>query len=103
MSTIPSPLPPAAERAKLNFTKQRARTLLYGADKAYRIIRDEIVDTSRWSIIHHIVIQRVEDGRFFADSYSVGATESQDESPWEYTEPAFTEVFPVEKVVIEYR
>jgi hypothetical protein len=89
--------------AKLNFTKDRARKLLYGTDKAYRIIRDEIVDNSRWSIIHSIVIQRVEDGRFFADSYSVGATESQDESPWEYTEPAFTEVFPVEKVVIEYR
>ena len=96
------PLPPKAERTKLNFTAQRARQILYG-DDAYRIIRDEITDVGRWSIHHYIVIQRIEDGRFFADTYSVGATESQDESPWEYTPPAFTEVFPVERLIIEYQ
>lgn len=99
----PNPLPPPSERAKLNFTKERARNLTYGGDPAYRVIRNEITGTRRWSIDYYMVIQRIEDGRFFADTYSVGATESQDESPWEYDEPNFVEVFPVEKVVIEYR
>ena len=99
----PIPLPPISERAKLNFTKERARRLKYGGDDAYRVIRNEITDTSWWSIHYYIVIQRIEDGRFFADTYSVGATESQDERPWEYNEPNFTEVFPEEKVVIQYK
>lgn len=44
--------------------------------------RDEIVDNSRWSIIHELIFEH--DGKFWQTSYSVGATESQDESPWEY-------------------
>ena len=100
---IPNPLPPAGERAKLNFTKERARDLLDCEDDAYRIIRDEIVDHGRWTVSHELIIQSVADNRFYRGYYSVGATESQDESPWEYDNPVFTEVFPAERVVIDYR
>jgi hypothetical protein len=87
----------------LNFTKKQARNLLYGGDSTYRIIRNEIVDHRSWSVDHDLIIQNVDDNRFYRGYYSVGATESQDESPWEYDEPVFIEVFPVEKVVIEYK
>jgi hypothetical protein len=33
----------------------------------------------------------------------VGATECQDESPWEYDEPNFIEVIPVEETIIVYK
>ena len=95
MSTTP-------ERTKLNLTAERAREILGGDDDAYRVISDKITSTGRWSVYHALVIQRVEDGRFFRDSYSVGATENQYESPWEYDAPAFTEVFPKEQVTITY-
>ena len=91
------------DRAKINLTRERACDIINGDDDAYRVIRDEIVDNTRWSIVHSVVIQSVADNRFWSDCYSVGATESQDESPWEYNEPAFTEVFPVEQVTIAYK
>lgn len=51
-------------------------------DLPYSAIKDDIVDTSRWSIHHGIIFAH--DGKFYRTYYSVGATENQDESPWEY-------------------
>lgn len=48
----------------------------------YGAIKDDIIDNSRWSIRHEIVFS--DKGKFYRTSYSVGATECQDESPWEY-------------------
>lgn len=65
-------------------------------------VYDKIIDTSRWSIHYERVFKH--DGKFYRTYYSVGATESQDESPYEY-EPDMIEcgeVKPVEKVVIVY-
>lgn len=66
------------------------------------IIQDEITDNSRWSIQHSLVF-RFED-KFYETWYQVGATEYQDESPWEYApdEVDCTEVAPKEVVVIQY-
>lgn len=48
----------------------------------YNTIFDRIVDTTRWSIIHEIVFEDNE--KFYMTTYSEGATECQDERPWEY-------------------
>ena len=50
------------------------------------ILLDEMIDHARWSIVHKIVIQFEDDGPDIAweGSYRIGATEMQDESPWEY-------------------
>lgn len=45
-------------------------------------IKDTIIDTGRWSIIHEIIFE--DKGKFYSTTYSVGATECQDERPWEY-------------------
>ena len=45
---------------------------------------DEINDTSRWSVYHTLVFEH--EGKFYQTQYSVGATEYQDESPWEFEE-----------------
>lgn len=46
------------------------------------IIFDRIIDTTRWSIVHEIVFE--DKGKFYMTTYSEGATEYQDERPWEY-------------------
>lgn len=51
-------------------------------DLPYSAIKNDIVDTSRWSINHEIIFAH--DGKFYRTHYSEGATEMQDESPWEY-------------------
>ena len=51
-------------------------------DLPYNTIFDRIVDTTRWSIVHEIVFE--DNGKFYMTTYSEGATEIQDERPWEY-------------------
>ncbi|KXZ22393.1 hypothetical protein P4T89_12745 [Bacillus nakamurai] len=45
-------------------------------------ILEEITGISRWSVNYRIVFPY--QGRFYETFYSRGATEIQDESPWEY-------------------
>lgn len=90
------------EREKLRLTPEEAREILWNQNKNFKIIKNEIVDTSRWSVNYDLIVQRISDGKFFNDGYSKGATESQDEMSWEFTTPDFTEVFPVEKTIVVY-
>ena len=88
--------------SKLEISAEDARALLWDdGPEGISIVKDDIIDNSRWSILHNIVIKK--DDKFYEDNYSVGATENQDESAWEYTEPNFVEVEPYEKTVTDYR
>ena len=89
-------------REKLNLTSKQGRDIVDGEDSNFVTIEDRIVGTRRWSVVYEIVVQRKTDGKYFRDGYRRGATESQDESPYEYSEPNFTEVFPVTKTYIIY-
>lgn len=60
------------------FNKQE----LLDMDLPYAAIQDNIIDNTIWSIYHEIVFEY--DGQYYKTNYSVGATEYQDESPWEY-------------------
>ena len=68
------------------------------------LVHEDLIDTSRWSHIHERVYKDLNTGKFFHTTYSVGATECQDERPYEYDgdEVEFTEVVPRETIVIEY-
>lgn len=48
------------------------------------VLSDIITDNGRWSIYHELVFKNPEDGKCYLCGYSVGATECQDERPWEY-------------------
>jgi hypothetical protein len=70
----------------------------------FELMQEELCDTSRWSHIYERVYKDLTTGKFYSTSYSVGATEKQDERPYEYDgeEVEFVEVKPVEKVIITY-
>lgn len=57
--------------------------LVYDLDLPYAAVEDKIIDSGRWSI-HHKIVFKDTDGKFYQTTYSVGATECQDEHPWEY-------------------
>lgn len=66
------------------------------------VVSDRIVGTRRWSVDHEIVfrVPGQPEGEAWLTTYSVGATESQDEGPWEYeNEVECTLVRQVEKTV----
>lgn len=62
-------------------------------------IVDRIIDTTRWSIIHEIVF--ADKGKFYMTTYSEGATERQDERPWEYEDEIECEEVELREVKIK--
>lgn len=67
-------------------------------DLPYTAIKDDITSTSRWSVHHEIIFEYL--GKFYRTHYSEGATEMQDERPWDYIEEVeCTEVQIVEKTI----
>lgn len=90
------------KREKLDISVEEARMLIDGDIDGYTLVSNTVIDTTRWSSINEIIISRVSDNKFFRDHYSAGLTEMQDESPWEYAEPNFTEVFPKTVEVTQY-
>ena len=69
----------------------------------HKTIYDKIIGHSRWSIQHERVFEH--EGKFYLTTYSVGATEYQDERPYEYDpdEIECPEVFPVQETVTVYK
>lgn len=85
------------------FPKEFLLDLLDGCDDGGKTIEDTVYDTRRWSIDHELIFSF--EGKYYASCYSVGATEYQDESPWEFEpdEVECTEVQPVSVVTTEYQ
>lgn len=88
---------------KRKFSKQFMQDV---ANKEYgdgiEVMVDELCDTSRWSNHYYLVFKY--EGKYYSSNYSRGATEQQDESPYEYDgdEIEVDEVKPTTKTVIEY-
>lgn len=88
----------------MKFNKELMQRIAYNdllPDEA-EVIEDIVVDNSRWSINHSVIFKI--DGKFYESYYSVGATEYQDESPYEHEgdEIECDEVFPVERTITVY-
>lgn len=62
-------------------------------------IVDKIIDTTRWSIVHEIVFE--DNGKFYQTTYSEGATEMQDERPWEYEDEVECEEVELREVKVK--
>lgn len=66
-------------------------------DLPYNAIEDKIIDSGRWSINHEIIFEN--NGKYWKTWYSVGATEEQDERPWDYVDEV--KCTEVEKKIIQ--
>ncbi len=71
------------------------------AENGYFIISNECVDKTRWSVVYDLIV-KIGD-KFYQTDYQVGATEQQDEGPWENEEEiVLVEVAPREVKTIQY-
>jgi hypothetical protein len=86
------------------FDKEELKLVIGEDSESLKLIEDDITDTGRWTVHHKMIFEDVETGKFYLTNYSVGATEQQDEYPFEYApdEISCVEVKPVEKIVIKY-
>lgn len=84
----------------MKFDKEFLIDLAYAKDVP--VVDEQIVGHSRWSIEYEQIFEH--GGKFYRTSFSKGATEYQDEQPYEYDEDKIEcqEVVPVEKVVTVY-
>ena len=88
---------------EMKLTSEEAREVVYDDHEDFETVKKEITDTSRWSIFYEGVFKHKPTEKLYWVSWSVGATEQQDERPFEYGgEVDFVEVKPVEVVKIEY-
>lgn len=71
-------------------------------DEGGETVYDKMIGRSRWSLHYERVFSH--EGRLYLTRYSFGATESQDERPYEHEDDEIecVEVFPVEKTVTVY-
>ena len=91
------------EKTVLRLTPDEGRSIVWNDHDDFETVESNIVGVARWSLIYKNIYKQKSSGKFFKTSYSVGATESQDEQPYEYVKEAvFEEVFPVEKLVTVY-
>ncbi len=68
----------------MKFPRQDMQEMAYG-DSDYLIpIEEDTIDSSRWSIQHKVIFKDKNTGKTYVSFYSVGATEMQDESPYEW-------------------
>ncbi len=83
----------------MKFKNQFMVDMAWESNDETEIVKDDIVETSRWSEIH-VVIFSYKD-KYYQSNYSRGLTEQQDESPYECDgeEIECAEVHQVEKMV----
>ena len=83
------------------FNKEVLKESLWDDSEVIKVVDTQIIDTSRWSVIKEMIFKDLSTGLFYQTAYSEGATECQDESPFEYDpdEIECVQVEQVEKIV----
>ena len=79
-------------------SKEFMQDILWGKN----VVRDTIVEHNRWTVRHELIFK--EGDKIFRAHYHVGATEYQEEHPWEHEDPVkVVEVKAVSISTIEYQ
>ena len=75
-----------------------------GSDPDWEVVHEEPISKSRWSINHTNIIKQLSTNRFFSTHFQRGATEYQEQEPYEYEpeEIELVEFVPVEVTVTKY-
>jgi hypothetical protein len=84
----------------MKLTAEEARKVVYEDHDDFDLVGDSkhIIDHTRWSVIYEAVFFHVPSGEHYKFSWSKGATESQDEQPYEYDD--FYESVKVERKIV---
>ena len=85
-------------------TPEDARDIVWEDHEDWQKIRVDIVDSTRWSIVYEGVFLHIPSNKHYLLGWRKGATEMQEEQPFEYEdEVEAKEVELVEVVVKQWR
>lgn len=76
----------------MKLTGDEAREVLWCESEDWQEIESKVVGNSRWSIHHEGIFEYIPTNKYYKFKWSTGATEYQDEKPFQYQK----EVTPVE-------
>ncbi len=87
----------------MKFAKETLQNALWDDEDGFETVVNKITGTSRWSVNYQWIFKYQD--KFYQTYYSTGATEYQEESPFEYEgdEIECVEVVPYEKTIIAYK
>jgi len=68
----------------MEITKEEAQRIVWEDTSDFKMIESNVTDTTRWSVYYEGICQHIETGKYYFIDWSQGATEMQDESPFEY-------------------
>ena len=84
----------------MKLTGDEAREIVWECNKDWEQIEYDLVDNNRWSLFYEGVFKHIPTGKYYKFEWSKGATEYQDEKPFQYTKEVIpVEVHSVEKTV----
>jgi hypothetical protein len=86
----------------MKLTPKEGRMVIGGDHEDWETVETECIEQQRWSVIYSGVFKHIPSDKYYNICWSTGATEQQDEQPFEYDAPELIEVRPVEKVVIAW-
>jgi len=88
----------------MKLTQEEGRMVVWGDHDDFEQVKgtNQIVDHSRWSVCYTAVFLHKPSGKHFELDWSVGATESQDEGPFEHSDPKPIEVEAKEVMVTKW-
>ncbi len=95
----------------MKINKELLKELIYSDEGCaeFKVVENILTDTSRWSVHYDCVIKHLESGKFYDAAYSCGATESQDEEPFDHLcadeegNVDLDELFPHKMTIVQYR
>lgn len=91
---------------KRMFTREQLLSFLQEDEEDGTAVVNQLVESTRWSLIYKFIFKFIFkfEGKYYETSYLRGATEYQDEQPWQNKkEVECTEVEPYTRMVIDYR
>jgi len=88
----------------MKLTRNEGQEVIYGDHADFEAVKgtEQIIDQRRWSTTSEGVFLHKPSGKHYLLSWSRGSTESQDESPFEYSDPDPIEVEPKEVTVTKW-
>jgi len=84
----------------MKVSKEEARDIIYDDSEDWSLVQKETVGTTRWSTMYLGYFLHIPTNTTYKLEWQQGSTESQDERPFDYTEPELVEVVQRPKTIM---
>ena len=89
----------------MKFPVETMREIARDKSEEYEAIKIKVIDTDRWTIQYEVIFMGIKTGKYYRTFWSRGATEMQEERPYDYEtgEIECDEVESVEVTIKQWR